>query len=84
MTPGSDPAPVPARVLLPAPVAAGGDGSRGAVVWWQMSNGKLLHAAPGEVFVNRTPRAQDEVELDHLEQDALAVLAAVHWARRAA
>lgn len=51
----------------------------GAEAWWRMSSGDLLFANPGEVFTS----SYDPRCLDGIEQDALASLAAVQWARAA-
>jgi hypothetical protein len=45
--------------------------------WWRLSSGEHVYAANGTVYGPFDCRP-----LDHLEQDALAVLAAVAYARR--
>lgn len=62
---------------LPAP--AGVD-HNGDCAWWRMSDGDRMYACPGQVY----GPPYDDRSLDELEADALTVLAAVAWARRAA
>lgn len=73
----SEPAPVPARVLLPAPYAVGASGTR---AWWRVSSTREreLYAEPGQVYYLD---AYTSTDLDTIEADALATLAAVRWAR---
>lgn len=60
---------------LPAP---DGKDSYGPGAWWLLSCGSMVSAQPGSVYglMNNDPRC-----LDGIEQDALASLAAVRWAR---
>lgn len=61
---------------LPAP---DGRDQCGAAVFWRLSGGDLLFANPGEVFTS----TYDPRSFEQFEQDALASLAAVRWARAA-
>ena len=63
---------------LPAP---DGRDSYGPGAWWLLSCGTHVFAQRGVVYglMNNDPRC-----LDGIEQDALASLAAVRWARAAA
>lgn len=62
---------------LPAP---DGQDSYGPGAWWLLTSGQHVFAQPGCVYglMNNDPRC-----LDGIEQDALASLAAVRWAREA-
>lgn len=66
----ADPVPTPARVLLPAP-----DGRRGSTARWRLSVGGRVYASPGGIY------RDGDTDLDAIEADALAVLAACAWAR---
>lgn len=77
----ADPAPVPARVLLPAPDGVGpSDINTVRCAWWRVSSTgeQVLFAEPGQVYYLD---AYTSTDLNAIERDALATLAAVHWAR---
>ena len=59
---------------LPSP---DGHDHYGPGAWWRLSDGSLLFATPGEVSHDRLYHLSP----DQVEQDALAALAAVAWAR---
>ena len=62
-------------VDLPAPDGRDNDGHP----WWRLASGERLYVVEGHVF---TPDTADLTPADRVEQDALAALAAVAWARR--
>lgn len=59
---------------FPGPQGQGGD----PVAWWRLSDGSTVWAAPGSVTVADRQHCQ----LEDIEADALAMLAACAWARR--
>lgn len=62
-------------MALPAP---DGIDDYGPGAWWRLSSGGLLFATPGQVHDHVPGHARD---LNQMEMDALAELAAVRWAR---